>query len=116
MHVSRSGYYSWRSKDQSIMQKERSRLIPKVEAIHRQTRGSYGARRVSEELQASGEPCGRTKAATLMKLAGVEAKQKKKYRVTTNSKHNLPVAPNLLERNFEVSEQDRVYCGDITYI
>jgi putative transposase len=51
-----------------------------------------------------------------MKLAGVEAKQKKKYRVTTNSKHNLPVAPNLLGRNFEVSEQDRVYCGDITYI
>ena len=116
MHVSRSGYYSWRSRDQSVLQKERSRLIPKVKAIHRQTRGSYGARRVSEELQAEGESCGRTKATTLMKLAGIEAKQKKKYRVTTNSKHNLPVAPNLLERNFEVSEQDRVYCGDITYI
>lgn len=51
-----------------------------------------------------------------MKLAGVEAKQKKKYRVTTNSKHNLPVAPNLLKRNFAVSEQDRVYCCDIKYI
>ena len=98
------------------MQKERSRLIPKVKANHRQTRGSYGARRVSEKLQAEGESCGRTKAATLMKLAGIEAKQKKKYRVTTNSKHHLPVAPNLLERNFEVSKQDRVYCGNITYI
>ena len=51
-----------------------------------------------------------------MKLAGVEAKQKKKFKATTDSKHDLPVAPNLLERNFEVSEPDRVYCSDITYI
>ena len=48
-----------------------------------------------------------------MKLAGVEAKQKKKFKATTDSKHDLPVAPNLLERNFEVSEPDRVYCSDI---
>ena len=51
-----------------------------------------------------------------MKLSGVEAKQKKKFKATTDSKHDLPVAPNLLERNFEVSEPDRVYCSDITYI
>ncbi|MFT5726848.1 MAG: putative transposase [Desulforhopalus sp.] len=116
MQVSRSGYYSWRSRDQPKLQEERSRLIPKVKAIHSKTRGSYGARRMSKELQAEGEHCGRAKAATLMTLAGVEAKQKKKYKVTTNSKHNLPVAPNLLERNFEVSEPDHVYCADITYI
>ncbi|MFT5731037.1 MAG: putative transposase [Desulforhopalus sp.] len=91
-------------------------IIPKVKAIHSKTRGSYGARRMSKELQAEGEQCGRAKATILMTLAGVEAKQKKKYKVTTNSKHNLPVAPNLLERNFEVSEPDRVYCADITYI
>jgi transposase InsO family protein len=51
-----------------------------------------------------------------MKAAGVVAKQKKKFKVTTDSTHNLPVAPNLLERNFEVAEPDRVYCSDITYI
>ena len=51
-----------------------------------------------------------------MKIAGVEAKQKKKFKVTTDSKHNLPIAPNLLDRQFEVQEQDRVYVGDITYI
>jgi putative transposase len=51
-----------------------------------------------------------------MKLAGVEAKQKKKYKVTTDSKHNLPVVPNILERSFTVSEPNRVYCSDITYI
>jgi len=51
-----------------------------------------------------------------MKLAGVAAKQKKKFKATTNSKHNLPVAPNLLNRQFEAPEPDRVYVSDITYI
>jgi len=116
MRVSRSGFYSWKNRGKSLRQREQERLIPKVKAIHRQTRQSYGARRISEELEAQGESCGRTKAGTLMKLAGVEAKQKKKFKATTDSKHNLPVAPNLLDRNFEVPEPDRVYCADITYI
>ena len=116
MRVSRSGYYSWKNRGKSLRQQEQERLIPKVKTIHKQSRASYGARRISEELTAQGESCGRTKAGSLMKLAGVEAKQKKKYKITTDSKHNLPVAPNLLERNFTVSEPDRVYCSDITYI
>ncbi len=91
-------------------------MVPKVKEIHRQVKASYGARRMSAELESQGESCGRTKAATLMKIAGVAAKQKKKFKVTTDSRHNLPVAPNLLERNFEVSEPDTVYCSDITYI
>ncbi|MDD2468899.1 MAG: IS3 family transposase [Desulfobulbus sp.] len=59
-------------------------------------------------------PCGRVKAKTLMKLARVSAKQK--FKVTTDSKHNLPVAPNLLNREFEVAEPDQVYVSDIAYI
>ena len=116
MRVCRSGYYSWETRGKSLRQRERDRLIPKVKAIHRESKESYGARRIAEELEAQGESCGRTKAGTLMKLAGVEAKQKKKFKATTDSKHDLPVAPNLLERNFEVSEPDCVYCSDITYI
>lgn len=116
MQVSRGGFYSWKTREKTPRQQERERLLPRVKAIHRQTRESYGARRISEELEAQGESCGRTKAATLMKLAGVEAKQKKKFKATTDSKHDLPVSPNLLKRNFYVSEPDRVYCSDITYI
>jgi putative transposase len=116
MRVSRSGFYFWRTKDKSFRQKERDRLLPKVKAIHRQTKESYGARRISEELEAQGESCGRAKAGTLMKLAGICAKQRKKFKATTDSKHNLPVAPNLLNRNFEASVPDIVYCSDITYI
>ena len=114
--MSRSGYYTWKTREKSLRQRERDRLIPKVKAIHRESKESYGARRIAEELEAQGESCGRTKAGTLMRLAGVEAKQKKKFKATTDSKHDLPVAPNLLERNFEVSEPDHVYCSDITYI
>ena len=116
LNVSRSGFYSWSSRDKSDREKERDRLIPKVKEIHKDVRGTYGARRISEELTAKGESCGRTKAATLMKLANVAAKQKKKYKATTDSKHKLPVAPNKLDRNFIVSQPDIVYCSDITYI
>ena len=91
-------------------------MIPKVKSIHRQVGETYGARRISEELTAQGESCGRTKAATLMALAGVSVKRRKKFKVTTDSKHKLPVAPNLLNRQFRVNEPDCVYCGDITYI
>lgn len=116
MNVSRSGFYSWSSRGKSDREKERDRLIPKVKEIHKDARGAYGARRISEELSAKGESCGRTKAATLMQLANVVAKQKKKFKATTDSKHQLPVAPNVLDRNFVVSRPDIVYCSDITYI
>jgi transposase InsO family protein len=116
MRVSRSGFYSWKNREKSPRQQEQERLIPKVKTIHHQSKSSYGARRISTELKAQGESCGRTKAGTLMKLAGVEAKQKRKFKATTDSKHNLPVAPNLLDRNFKTASPDIVYCGDITYI
>lgn len=116
MQVSRSGYYSWRKRGKSKRQREHERLIPIVRAAHKKSKETYGARRISKEIEAHGSACGRTKAGTLMKLAGVAAKQKKKFKVTTDSKHNLPVAPNLLNRQFEVQEPDRVYVSDITYI
>ena len=116
MQVSRSGYYSWRKRGKSVRQQQRERLIPKVRSIHRQAREAYGARRISEELESQGESCGRWKAGTLMKLAGVSAKPRRKYKVTTDSKHNFPVAPNLLNRQFKVGGPDQVYYSDITYV
>ena len=116
MQVSRPGYYSWRTREKSARQKEYEKLIPVVQEAHRISKGTYGARRISEEVKAHGTTCGRDKARTLMKLAGISAKQKRKFKVTTDSKHNLPVAPNLLNREFKVEEPDRVYVSDITYI
>jgi putative transposase len=116
LQVSRTGYYSWRTRGKSARQKEYDSLIPVVKQAHKISQETYGARRISEEVEAQGIPCGRVKAKTLMKLAGVCAKQKKKFKVTTDSKHNLPVAPNLLNREFEVAVPDQVYVSDITYI
>lgn len=116
MCVSRSGFYNWKSRGQSLREIEYERLIPEVKKIHIDAKGAYGARRIADELKDQGEICGRTKAKTLMKLANVEAKQVKKFKVTTDSNHDLPIAPNILKRDFNVSEPDRVYCADITYI
>ena len=116
MQVTRSGYYSWRTRGKSARQHEYEKLIPVVQEAHRISKGTYGTRRISDEVKAVGASCGREKAKTLMKLADVTARQKRKFKVTTDSKHNLPVAPNLLNREFKVDEPDRVYVSDITYI
>lgn len=116
MQVSRTGYYSWRRRGKSARQKEYEKLIPVVREAHRISKGTYGARRISKEIEAHGTTCGRNKARTLMKLAGAFAKQKRKFKVTTDSKHSLPVAANLLNREFKVEEPDRAYVSDITYV
>ena len=117
MQVSRSGYYSWKNRKKSKRDQEREFLISKVKELHRISRGTYGKRRMAVELEAAtGIPCGVHKAGTLMKLAGVQVKRRKKFKATTNSKHGLPVSPNLLARDFTVQEPDKVYVGDITYI
>lgn len=114
--MNRSGYYSWRGRDKSLRQQENERVIPVVLKAHKDSDGTYGTRRIAEEIEAYGSPCGRFRARTLMNLAGVSAKQSKKFKATTDSKHNLPVAPNLLDRRFDVAEPDRVWVSDLTYL
>lgn len=114
--MNRSTYYLWQKRGKSNRQRERERLIPVVKEIDRQSKGSYGTRRISMELKSRGEQCGRDKARTLMRLAEVTARQRRKFKVTTDSKHKLPVAPNLLDRNFEVSNPNQAWVSDITYI
>ena len=77
-------------------------LIAKVRQIHSDTRGSYGSRRMSGQLRDDGYDVGRYRARSLMKKAGVSVKRRKKFKRTTDSNHKLPVAPNLLNRQFEV--------------
>ena len=116
MQVSRSGYYAWRRRGDSVREKENRRLVPMVRELHRQSDMTYGTRRIAEDLQDCGIPCGRARARTLMGLAGVTARQTRKFKATTNSAHDLPVAPNLLGRDFSVDAPDKVWVSDITYI
>ena len=91
-------------------------LIAKVRQIHFETRGSYGSRRMSGQLRNDGYDVGRYRARSLMKKAGVSVKRRKKFKKTTDSNHKLPVAPNLLNRQFKVERPDTVWCSDITYL
>lgn len=116
MKVSRSGYYSWLNRGKSKSQKERETLLPIVIDASEKSKGTFGTRRIASVIRAHGINCGREKARTLMKSAKVVAKQKKKFKVTTDSNHKLPTSPNLLNRNFNAESPDTVYVSDITYI
>ncbi|PIE46565.1 MAG: hypothetical protein CSA42_07855, partial [Gammaproteobacteria bacterium] len=91
MQVHRSGYYNWLTRGQSRTCRENKKMISVIQAVHAASKGFYGARRHAEELTSQGFPCGRSRARTIMNLAGVEAKQKKKYKATTDSNHNREI-------------------------
>ena len=116
MEVSRSGFYGFMKRLQRPEDPQEQRLIVKVRAIHKANDEAYGSRRMSQALRADGENVGRCQAGTLMKKANVEVKQKKRFRVTTDSKHNYPVAPNLLDRQFDIETPNTAWGGDITYL
>ena len=114
--ISESGYYTWRKRDTSDREVKELTLVRKIEQIHQGSRGTYGSPRILRVLQGLGESCNKTKVERLMKKNGIRAKTKRKFRVTTDSKHNLPIAPNLLERNFSPEKRDQVWASDITYV
>lgn len=115
--VTRNGYYS----DQ-LRKKNRpddpvhQDMIDWVKDLAESSRYSYGSRRMKKALNVLGYPVSRNKARKLMQEAEVKARQRKKFKVTTNSNHKQPVFENLLERQFDVSRIDRVYASDVTYI
>jgi putative transposase len=91
-------------------------LLVHIKAIHAETRGGYGWPRTWKELLARGIRVGKERVQKLMQLHGIRAKGKRRFKVTTDSKHDLPIAPNLLNRQFTVAQPDKVWAGDITYI
>ena len=90
--------------------------ITRAREIHRQTKGAYGSRRLSQSLRSMGYPVGRYRARTLMLKAQITVKRTRKFKVTTNSRHKYPVAPNLLGRHFDVDRPNMVWVSDITYL
>ncbi|MDY6974473.1 MAG: IS3 family transposase, partial [Thermodesulfobacteriota bacterium] len=116
MEVSRSGYYKYLKTMYENKIDPDFELIARVRQIHSDTRGNYGSRRMSSQLKDEGGNVGRYRARTLMNKAGVFVKYRKKFKRTTDSNHKLPVAPNLLNRQFEAKRPDTVWCADITYL
>jgi transposase InsO family protein len=116
MEVSRSGFYDFLRRHQRPIDAREPQLILRVRTIHKANDQAYGSRRISKALRADGEDVGQYRAGTLMRKARVEVKQKKRFRVTTHSKHNYPVAPNLLDRQFDIEAPNTLWGGDITYL
>ena len=114
--VSRSGYYSWRSRPESRRAIENRRLDVHIKAIYKRNKGRYGSPKITDELNDMGFPAGKNRVARRMKRAGLRSIVRRKYRATTDSKHSHPVADNLLERDFTTGGPDKVWVSDITYI
>jgi len=114
--VSRSGYYSYLRCGLSRRHEENRCLVEKIKQIWHEVRGVYGSPRVTVELRAQGFVCGENRIARLMRENGIKARTKKKFKVTTKSDHNLPVAQDLVKRDFSASQMNELWLSDITYI
>ena len=124
LDVSTSGYFEhWRRKEARQPDKPGTHkrlndaaLLVHIRAIHTEVKGEYGWPRMWKELLAQGLRVGKERVRQLMQRCGIQAKGKKKFVVTTDSKHNLPIAPNVLNRDFAPARPNQVWSSDITYI
>ena len=114
--VSPGGFYAWRRRPASASQGRQDVLIAEIKAIHHEVKARYGSPRIHAELVARGRPCSVNVVARLMSREGVAAKTKRKFRCTTDSNHDQPIAQNVVDRRFEPGAANAVWTTDITYI
>ena len=113
--VSRNGYYNY-ERAQKYLDPQHEEMLYWVKRISEDTNHSYGSRRMKRALNNLSYPVSRPKARKLMQEAGVKVLRRKKFKVTTNSNHDMPVYDNLLQRQFDVDQANTVYASDITYL
>lgn len=118
LDVSRSGFYVWRHRQihPSTRQQRRDRLDQQVAAAFAARKGRSGAPGITLDLHDQGQSYNRKTVAASMKRQELRAKAAKKFKATTNSKHDLPVAPNLLQQDFSATAPNQKWVGDITYL
>jgi transposase InsO family protein len=114
--IERSGYYAWLKRVPGKRKCANDLLDQKIIFLFDKHQQCYGAPRLTDEIRELGEKCNKKRVARRMKHLNLKAKAKRKFKVTTDSKHNLPVAPNLLNRNFYAAKPNQKYVGDISYI
>ena len=116
MNVAASGYYAWRDRPLSKRAQDELRLEIEIKAADKRTRQTYGPDRLQCDLAAHGVQVGICRIKRIRTKLGIRCKQKRKFKATTYSKHNLPVAENLLNQQFQIAEPNKVWLSDITYI
>ena len=116
LQVSKSGYYQWLNRRPSKRVLEEGRLEVEIKAAHQRTRETCGPERLQHELKEHGVKVGICRIRRIRKKLGIRCKQKRKFKATTDSKHALPVAENLVQQQFEATRPNEVWLSDITYI
>jgi putative transposase len=116
LDVSSGGYYAWQTRPRSARAQRRDGLVVQLKAIHQEMKARYGSPRLHAELVARGQTCCVNTVAQLMRAHGIAAKTKRKFRCTTDSNHDRPVAANVLDRQFEPSSPNQAWAADITYL
>jgi transposase InsO family protein len=116
LEVSRSGFYAWRNRKPSERKIADAKMIEDVTRVFNQHRGRYGYARIWRQLQTEGIACGKHRVRRLMRENSLVAIQPKRYKQTTKANPDHPVAPNLLNRDFQAEAPNQKWCADITYI
>ena len=114
--ISKSSYYHWLKSGPSKRWLENEELLVRINTIFKYSSKTYGSPRIKEELQVQGFQVSRPRVARIMKAAGIRARIPRRFVVTTDSRHNYPVAPNILNREFAATRPELVWVSDITYI
>lgn len=116
LEVSQSGYFAWKSRPSCRRQRDDMILLAHVRSAFAISNGTYGSPRMTRELQDSGLAVGRRRTARLMRENGLKARQKRRFKRTTDSEHDWPIAPNLLDQDFSAERPDEKWGADISYI
>lgn len=116
LNITRSRYYAWLERTPSKRELRDSELLEKIKDIHEKSRKRYGSPKIHEELKKLEEKCSRKRVARIMRENGISANYKRKFKATTDSGHIYSVAPNILNREFDVDQPDIVWVSDITYV
>ncbi|MGV2876559.1 IS3 family transposase, partial [Macrococcus capreoli] len=114
--VSKSGYYDWKKREDSSQQKRREALKKEIYKIYIGSQKRYGSPKITKKLREQGHNVSQRTVTRLMKDMNIRSITKKKYKATTNSKHNLPIYPNLLNQQFKVEKLGVAWVSDITYV
>ena len=116
LQISRSGYYDWQSRGESEHSQRDQVLLKEIRQIHHDSKEAYGAIKTWQALRQAGVDCGKHRAARLRRLAAIEARRKRKFRLAYRARNSAPAAPNLLKWPFQAAHPDEIWMVDVTFI
>ena len=116
LQISRSGYYDWHSRAECERRRRDQVLLDEIRKIHHDSKEAYGAIKTWKTLRQAGVGCGKHRVARLRRLAGIEARRKRKFRLAYRSRNHTPAPPNLLRWPFQATHADEIWMADVTFI